>query len=894
MGPAARYAQLTYTAGRSGFGVQESLGGWTAGERSAVERKISVAAGFGPRWDSDDGHDLRRRCVWAPATDTAAALWHIVPAGRDASGRPGNIFAHCVLDRQPDRADEHRPISWWGSPDLLAPTGFRAVEKADLPPIPVPRPGTKISADSVIEYLNGQAESPRIDLALVLLDAVLDALGSGPPVVLGVENVEAAALWIGVLSFAMSRGAARRFHWSVLEVVGDRAGAGSLDAALARDLHLICIPRAMVRDVPVSADAVLLDEREPALLGSAGEAPHLDRRDREIPVSGWSTIFESVLGWTESGQILREMDALVPSVIDQDLDPRWPLAAYVAEHRDHHGDVAELAADVLIKYSPVGLAQAPRSLVQACQSLVAHTLGPSTAEAAEPLLAAARWTPAVDLVWPLYLQRAAADPQWFLRPEAPAVPTAGQWQAENEDVDRLIDLAWPRLPELDHQEHEVLVLRVIDHLVRIGSANATVEESLRSLVREVWPEGSLLGHDQAFVDRVGPLDPQTCRRVLRPALERATSLTAAPLGDGLSKPVGEWLFPDGVLDVVKARGVAATPLTVAAGVHARRSAAQAPSWLDDWLLAAWSPEHPLGQSAVAPGQVAPLLLEIYPDKVLPLEQLGKVMATHAPWADESFLCGSILAADPETLVHTVPRPRGPERKQATRAYWLAERAAPPARAAATLPEMRLICADAGMVLRDRALSLAQHIHSDTAGLILASALIHDMDRVAGATRGDQIVERWTPDLVHGINAARAVLAQLNAPGVEPPRIARFPMPALMAVTQVLAQPRRPALWLSPQTTIPYARLHDPQGRTLLELVIEDLGTSVFTKAMLEETRECLWGVAHLQGEPQGTERETDLCDVEDVMMAQIKDLTNGGIGARLRGVFRRDDSRERG
>ncbi|WP_308289857.1 hypothetical protein [Mycolicibacterium mageritense] len=57
--------------------------------------------------------------------------------GSDSTGRPGNVFAHVVLDRTPFAAPQRRPIEWWRSPQWVRPFGAAAVGRAtiaDSPP----------------------------------------------------------------------------------------------------------------------------------------------------------------------------------------------------------------------------------------------------------------------------------------------------------------------------------------------------------------------------------------------------------------------------------------------------------------------------------------------------------------------------------------------------------------------------------------------------------------------------------------------------------------------------------------------------------------------------------------------------------------------------------------
>lgn len=199
-----RFGQLTYTSfdaperGRAG-------GGWQVKDVSdgvsAAEQEF-MRAGVATRFDSvqalpqfptpADIAARPRRLVYAP-TETGGCYWHTAPAGADASGRPGNVFAHVVVDRTPD--DAVRPIERWGSPDWLAPYGADAVAAAELPHS-APAPGGNIDRAAVLEFLLDPG-TWRVGVLGVLLDAVDQAMHGGPGVVLGCADSENAARWIG-------------------------------------------------------------------------------------------------------------------------------------------------------------------------------------------------------------------------------------------------------------------------------------------------------------------------------------------------------------------------------------------------------------------------------------------------------------------------------------------------------------------------------------------------------------------------------------------------------------------------------------------------------------------------------------------------------------------------
>ena len=73
-----------------------------------------------------------------------------------------------------------------------------------------------MTKDSVVAFAL-DTSTWRLATLFGLLDAVAAALDGGAPVVLGVESVDAAAQWIGLVSFLMSPGTAARLNFSTFD-----------------------------------------------------------------------------------------------------------------------------------------------------------------------------------------------------------------------------------------------------------------------------------------------------------------------------------------------------------------------------------------------------------------------------------------------------------------------------------------------------------------------------------------------------------------------------------------------------------------------------------------------------------------------------------------------------
>ena len=92
-----------------------------------------------------------------------------------------------------------------------------------------------MTKDSVVAFAL-DTSTWRLATLFGLLDAVAAALAGGAPVVLGVESVDAAAQWIGLVSFLMSPGTAAWMNFSTF----DRAD--QLPLARQSHQHLTAVP----------------------------------------------------------------------------------------------------------------------------------------------------------------------------------------------------------------------------------------------------------------------------------------------------------------------------------------------------------------------------------------------------------------------------------------------------------------------------------------------------------------------------------------------------------------------------------------------------------------------------------------------------------------------------
>lgn len=128
----ARFAHATYAS----FSNTSSSGGWSIGPtvnadssdieliRSAAAISLTPIQEVNEFIGAEEIEALPRRFEYIP-DQTHGVYVQSVPAGKDATGRPGNVFTHGVVDHEPQKPlAAQYPIALFRSPDLAAP--FRA------------------------------------------------------------------------------------------------------------------------------------------------------------------------------------------------------------------------------------------------------------------------------------------------------------------------------------------------------------------------------------------------------------------------------------------------------------------------------------------------------------------------------------------------------------------------------------------------------------------------------------------------------------------------------------------------------------------------------------------------------------------------------------------------
>jgi hypothetical protein len=327
------FAQLTYTSFGAGPG---RLRGWQVKESTnlaeaeavrlihRVNTDFDAATPIGSFPNRAELASLPRRLVYDP-TEGLLTLAHTVPAGPDATGRPGNVFVHFMVSPIDGPFSRLRPIRLWRSPDWLAPFGSEAVAQANLPVMQDPRPGPVVGRTQVMAFLR----DPKSWQRTTILACLVDALRAGRQTIVAARSLDSAALWVGAASEFTS--AARSLHlgFAVCE------SAQSAVKALTAGARLVAVACPAGTNFPGDPDIVRLDEDFPATVGELDATPHRTATGVDIPVTEWWTLVNHVLeAGPASDGILKAMDDLDrPMNTGIDIDLAVPLSAAISQCR---------------------------------------------------------------------------------------------------------------------------------------------------------------------------------------------------------------------------------------------------------------------------------------------------------------------------------------------------------------------------------------------------------------------------------------------------------------------------------------------------------------------------------------------------------------------------------
>ncbi|WKG03602.1 hypothetical protein [Mycolicibacterium sp. HK-90] len=465
----SRYGQLAYTSfdaagSTGGWQVKETIGGLSPAETHeliAGVRTVFRPVGAVPDFPTPEQLEQSpRRLAYRPLEE-GAACWHTFPAGSDSTGRPGNVFAHALLDRAPHTHPRHRAIQWWRAAHWLSPYGAAAVARAVLPGT-LPEVGDAVTKDSVVAFALDRT-TWRLATLFALLDAVAAALAGGPTVVLGVQSPDAAAQWIGLVSFLMSPGTAARLSFSTFDRADQVAPHNGqvLSAVPLEDLGAI------------EPGVVVIDESETVSLGELGGDPHRTAGGHRIAVTRWSVMAQVVLLDAASARrVLEDIDTFSTQVRDDGLHPAWPMAMAVAGHPEF-ADAEVEAHEVIAAHSPLGaVVGSEASYIIA--DVLAGVVGATTADAWRALheLPEGAGAAFADVA---YLSRAIADDAWMA--QTGPIPL-GPRMFHGKPIPSALRAAIGPALERGRERGPDRLFRVVDLLLRAGVADDRLQVAL--------------------------------------------------------------------------------------------------------------------------------------------------------------------------------------------------------------------------------------------------------------------------------------------------------------------------------------------------------------------------------------------------------------------------------
>ncbi len=225
-GSTPRWAHVTYASFRNVSG----RGGWRAGPSVGADQSDQqLVAEYAPTSlvptrpfddfiSASEIEALPRRFEYLPFADRALFM-QSVPAGKDATGRPGNVFTHAVVDHDLDSPlAAVYPINLYRSPDLRTPFRMASVNAVELP-ADAAEPQVGPLADLAVAWMMvNDLLGDRTGALYRLQDALVS--GSELPALV-VKNPNEAAYWLQALSSTLSPVEARRLlRFSTFERAG--------------------------------------------------------------------------------------------------------------------------------------------------------------------------------------------------------------------------------------------------------------------------------------------------------------------------------------------------------------------------------------------------------------------------------------------------------------------------------------------------------------------------------------------------------------------------------------------------------------------------------------------------------------------------------------------------
>lgn len=244
---AAAFSYASFSRGAGGWQIGEVVGPLDEGRVRSLLGAVPTQLGDGtqvPTYpDRKERARLVRRFAWLPAPwdPRVRVFFSSVPAGSDATGRPGNVFTYVSVCGGPD-VPVGAAVSAMFSPDIPTPFGPRETESARIPAQPAQAGPV---AGLVPTFLDGWEEGtsplPEIFAAVSnthgtrrrdLIRFLASTLETGEPVVLACPPAEA-PLWVAAVNAERPQ---LDFCFSTIE------RTPTVEETLSRGAQLVMVP----------------------------------------------------------------------------------------------------------------------------------------------------------------------------------------------------------------------------------------------------------------------------------------------------------------------------------------------------------------------------------------------------------------------------------------------------------------------------------------------------------------------------------------------------------------------------------------------------------------------------------------------------------------------------
>jgi hypothetical protein len=551
-----RFAQLTYTSFEP---LDGSRGGWQIKEASpdlsAAERELALAnvpaemrlvKPLSKYPTAEETGTLPLRLLYLPPDSGPAMFVHSCPAGRDGSGREGNVFTHVLVDRDvwamQGGQEVYRSIQMWRSPRWLTPFDVSNVQAAriaeELPPTPGGDTRTRVA-----EFICAR---PERALGLgALLDATMLAIEGGPPVVIIADDVDEGVAWIAAVTMLAGTEPAVSISFSTLESSVDLRTRGPKAA-----LSVLLRGEARVASLPASVVAV-----DPTRQGRPSSGLWIPVAGDSFPQMSWSKLVSPVVA--AGADVLADRMLAVDELSRNNSGlnvtaPDWALALAVAEE-PRLADQWETHVDVIVKGTPIG--DLPADTRGTVQTLLLHHL--PTSSSLLRLLGAAAAAPTNEIIlialYSTYIRGLLSRPETLMAAERPPIPQCAEL-SRADMADQILAELSADLAEVAERARQdelgpVMALRALDIILWAGVGYDSSQPALARLLLQGL-DGIESPQGETIIEAVG-LVSEALRDAVAEA--RVGSPRKPVLVSPVTKRVGSSTFPDGPSHLDKPR-----------------------------------------------------------------------------------------------------------------------------------------------------------------------------------------------------------------------------------------------------------------------------------------------------------------------------------------------------